>query len=186
MKVETRFCCDVSNARHTRSRRAAATLQLALFAGLMAVACSPALAAKGAWKFELDAREKPSLSYSEGGKDMFTIGCGRAFGLHAAYPGSPKRTGKATVVIATLKAKMKFSGEIDGAHDDGRARFVEWDLGFDRRKPDAFGKAFWRRQARLLDLLDSGLPLTISAEGRRYVIPAVDAPGWRARFKQYC
>jgi len=146
---------------------------------------SVAAAGSGAWTFELDAREHPILRYSEDGKEIFLIGCGRAFGMHAIYPGDPKRTGKATLTIATPKTKMKFTGEIEVGHDDGRTHFVEWDLGFDRRRPDAFGKAFWRRQARLFDLLESG-PLTISAEGRHYVLPPIHVPGWRTQFKTYC
>jgi len=146
---------------------------------------SAVAAGRGAWTFELDAREHPILRYSEDGKEIFLIGCGRAFGVHAIYPGDPKRTGKATVTIATPRTKMQFAGEIESGQDDGRTHFVEWDLGFDRRKPDAFGKAFWRRQSRLFDLLESG-PLTISAEGRHYVLPPVNAPGWRSEFKKYC
>jgi hypothetical protein len=39
---------------------------------------------------------------------------------------------------------------------------------------------------RLLDLLDSGLPLTISAEKGSYALPVVNAPDWRKRFKENC
>jgi hypothetical protein len=32
----------------------------------------------------------------------------------------------------------------------------------------------------------SGRPLTISAEGKSYVLPPVNAPRWRARFQKIC
>jgi hypothetical protein len=38
----------------------------------------------------------------------------------------------------------------------------------------------------MFDLLDSGQPLTISAEGKSYVLPPVNVPGWRARFQKIC
>jgi hypothetical protein len=41
-------------------------------------------------------------------------------------------------------------------------------------------------EARFLDLLDSGRPLTISAENRSYVLPAVNVPNWKKRFKERC
>jgi hypothetical protein len=39
---------------------------------------------------------------------------------------------------------------------------------------------------RLLDLLGSGQPLTISAEGKSYVLPPAKVPRWRARFQKIC
>src|SRR5438105_15051674 len=45
----------------------------------------------GAWNFRIEERGHPELSYSKDGKSIFYVGCGRAFGLHAVYPGIPKR-----------------------------------------------------------------------------------------------
>jgi hypothetical protein len=39
---------------------------------------------------------------------------------------------------------------------------------------------------RFFDLLDSGQPLMISAEGKSYVLPPVNAPRWRARWQKIC
>ena len=39
---------------------------------------------------------------------------------------------------------------------------------------------------RFFDLLDSGHPLTISAEGKSYVLPPINVPRWRARFQKIC
>ena len=39
---------------------------------------------------------------------------------------------------------------------------------------------------RVLDLLGSGQPLTISAEGKSYVLPPAKVPRWRARFQKIC
>jgi hypothetical protein len=35
-------------------------------------------------------------------------------------------------------------------------------------------------------LLDSGQPLTISADGKSYVLPPINVPRWRARFQKIC
>ena len=170
-------------------RRIAAKLGLLrLAAGLLALGLSPAVATDGAWTFALDEREQPGLTYSEGGDDIFFIGCGRAFAVHAVYPGNAKRTGKAAITIAAERRRMVLRGEIDepGAGDPGRARFTQWDLGYRRQNPALFGKAWRARENRLLDLLDSGRPLTISAGKKSYALPPVDAPNWKTRFKQHC
>jgi hypothetical protein len=38
----------------------------------------------------------------------------------------------------------------------------------------------------VFDLLDSGRPLMISAEGKSYVLPPVNARRWRKRFQKIC
>jgi hypothetical protein len=63
-----------------------------LLVGLALLTLS-ALAAKGSWKFKPDSQDHPILTYSENGKTVFMIGCGRAFGLQAKYPGHPKENG---------------------------------------------------------------------------------------------
>jgi len=45
----------------------------------------------------------------------------------------------------------------------------------------------WRAlENRVLDLMGSGQPLKVSAEGKSYVLPPVKAPRWRARFQKVC
>jgi hypothetical protein len=157
-----------------------------LFAAMTLSGVSATFGDEGGWKFELDSREQPVLSFSRNRKEIFLVGCGRAFGVHAIYPGEPRRSGKATIILATSRTKMRFDGEIEEGYDDGLVHFVQWDLGIDRRRPDAFGKPFLKRKAQLFDLLSQRLPLTITAEGRSYGLPAVNAPEWRIRFEQYC
>jgi hypothetical protein len=150
-----------------------------------------ALAADGAWKFEIDERDHPYLSFLDGnGKTVFMVGCGHAFAIHAVYPGAPKKDGeKATIAIANGKQQMSFAGEIDSGYDDdppNTTHFVQWDLGYRRQDPNLYEKKWHQLENRLFDLLDSGKPLTISAEGKSYVLPAVDAPRWRERFQKIC
>jgi hypothetical protein len=52
--------------------------------------------------------------------------------------------------------------------------------------PALYGTAWKKRERRFLDLLDSGQPLTISAEGKSYTLPAVDAPNWKKQFTDRC
>ena len=65
--------------------------------------------------------------------------------------------------------------------------FVQWDLGFSRQDRELYGRRRWKRlEARLLDFLDSGRPLTVSAEGKSYELPAIRIRGWKERFKKIC
>jgi len=150
-----------------------------------------ALAADGTWKFEIDERDHPGLSYlNANGKTVFLVGCGHAFAIHAVYPGAAKKDGaKAAIAVANKHAQMTFNGEIATGYENDpphTTHFLQWDLGFRRQDPALYGKRWHVLESRLFDLLDSGQPLTISAEGKRYVLPAVDAPRWKERFKDIC
>jgi hypothetical protein len=144
----------------------------------------------GAWNFRIEERGHPELGFSKDGKNVFYVGCGRAFGLHAVYPGIPKRLGgKANITIANSSTRMTFTGEVESAHDDdppGTAHFVQWDLGFRRQDPDLFGKRWKRLERRFVDLLDSGQPLMISAGGRGYTLPPANAANWKKQFTDIC
>jgi hypothetical protein len=162
--------------------------RLILLAAVAAVAASPAFAADGAWTFVIDERDHPILTYTEAGKEVFQVGCGRAFGIHANYPGAQKRKGAATITIANGKTTMAFKGEMAEPEEGtkGPARFLQWDLGYRRQDPNLFEKKWHALEDRLFNLLDSDRPLTIAAEGKKYVLPPIDAPNWKARFKEIC
>ncbi len=138
----------------------------------------------GSWKLEFDSRELPSVSYSEDGKIVFLIGCGRAFGLHAKYPGTPRPSGKASISIGSARSRMKLIGEFEEADGDDRTTFVQWDLGFSRRDPGLFGKRWDRIQSRLLSVIERADPLVISAARSEYRLPRVDAPNWRSAIEK--
>jgi hypothetical protein len=146
--------------------------------------------AGGAWKFEVTERGHPELKYSQNDKTVFLVGCGHAFGLHAVYPGGRRREGaKAIIVIANARTRMTFVGDIESPYEDdppNTTHFVQWDLGFIRQDPALYGKRWKRLEHRLLNLLDSRQQLTISAAGRSYVLPAVNVPKWKKRFKEIC
>jgi hypothetical protein len=86
---------------------------LLVFSSTVLLLASPALGVAGSWKFEFDSREHPTLSYSESGKIQFLLGCGRAFGLHAKYPGTAKKSGKASITIGNARTEMKLLGEFE-------------------------------------------------------------------------
>jgi hypothetical protein len=151
-------------------------------AGIVWLIASPASAASGSWKFEPDSRDNPILAYSENGKTVFTIGCGRAFGLVAKYPGVAKKAGKATITIAGPQNLMTFDGEFAAPEEDSVADFLQWDLGFHRQDPKLYGRKWNAIKSRLLDLLGSGAPLTVSAGKRSYKLPAVNVSDWRKPF----
>ena len=64
--------------------------------------------------------------------------------------------------------------------------FVQWDLGFTRQDRELYGRRWKRQEARLLKFLDSGRPLTVSAEGKSYELPAIRIRGWKERFRKIC
>lgn len=148
------------------------------------VVSAPVPAVAGSWKLEFDSRELPSVSYMENGKTVFLLGCGRAFGLHAKYPGTPGKSGKASISIGSARSRMTLLGEFEEADGDDQTTFVQWDLGFSRQDPELFGKRWDRVLSRLLSLIERADPLVISAARSEYRLPRVDAPGWRSAIEK--
>jgi len=142
----------------------------------------------GAWTFEMDRQDRPWLAFSDPqGKTVFRIGCGTHFELDAVYPGdAPKQehTG-ASITIGSGKTQMDFAGFTYAGPDSfppDTSMFNQPDLGHPELAEDK-----WRAlENRVLDLLGSGQPLKVSAEGKSYVLPPVRAPRWRARFQKVC
>ena len=58
---------------------------------------------------DFDPCEQPSLSYVEDGKDVFYVGCGRAFGLHVKYPATPK-SARPRLVVTKAFMQLCHSG----------------------------------------------------------------------------
>ncbi|MGC2826148.1 MAG: hypothetical protein WA322_18230 [Pseudolabrys sp.] len=142
---------------------------------------------KGSWKFEMP-QDQPWLGYYDtNGKTVFLIGCGTHFEMLAVYPAAPKQDGRqsALITIANGKTQMDFAGFIDAGSENTPPHttiFDQADLGYPELDEDK-----WRAlENRVLDLLGSGQPLTISAEGQSYVLPPVNVPRWRARFQKIC
>lgn len=143
---------------------------------------------KGAWKFEIDRQDRPYLGYYDTrGKTVFRIGCGTHFEMDAVYPGgAPKadHTG-ASITIANSKTQMDFAGFTYAgpkSFPPNTAMFNQADLG----NPDLDEDKWRALENRVFDLLDSGQPLTVSAEGKSYVLPPAKVRHWRARFQKIC
>ena len=151
---------------------------------------STVLAADGSWNFQIDEQDQPALSYLDSNdKTVFLVGCGARFALRAVYPGAPKRAGeRATITIANAKIHMDFAGQIDSGYNapPNTTPFAQSDLGYSRQDPALYGKKWHELEARFFDLLDSGQPLTVSAEGRNYILPPVNVLRWRLRFGKIC
>lgn len=147
-------------------------------------------ASEGIWKFTTEDRGHPELRYSKDDKSIFYVGCGHAFAVHAVYPGPRKEEGtKVAITISNSKARMKLKGEIDTGYEDdppNTTHFVQWDLGFRRQDPDLYMEKWKKIEGRFFDLLNAGKPLTVSAEDRSYVLPAVNARDWKSQFKKRC
>lgn len=106
--------------------------------------------------------------------------------MDAVYPGAPPKQehAPASITIAGGKTQMDFAGFIYAGPESfppNTTMFNQPDLGYPELAEDK-----WRAlENRFLDLLASG-PLTISAEGKSYVLPPLEVPRWRARFQKIC
>jgi hypothetical protein len=149
-----------------------------LFAGATG---TPAFA--GDWKFVADdGGGHAVLTYSEDSKVTFMLGCGHAFVLHVKYPGEAKKDGAATIVLASGKQSMTLKGEFEVPEDESATTFTQVDLGYRRQDPGLYEKKWEKLRDQLLDLMDSGQPLKISAGGNQNsstTFPPIAAPGWR-------
>lgn len=143
---------------------------------------------KGSWKFEIDRQDQPALSYYDiRGRRIFGIACGAHFEMNAVYPGTaPQEETPGSITIGNGKTQMDFTGtvfhnpEVEMPTD--RPFFNQAQLGHPELDQDK-----WRAlENRVFDLLDSGRPLTISAEDKSYVLPPVNVPRWRVRFQKIC
>ena len=166
-----------------------------LAAVVFGLGLSGALAAgdvwKGSWKFEIDRQDQPSMSYYDTrGRRIFGIACGVHFEMNAVYPGAaPKEDTTGSITIANGKTQMDFAGFtylLDGPGSEGwppnTTMFNHADLGH----PELDGDKWGALEDAFLEFLDSGQPLTISAEGKSYVLPPINAPRWRKRFQKIC
>jgi hypothetical protein len=146
---------------------------------------------KGSWKFEIDRQDNASLTYFDtGGNTVFRIGCWTHFEMDTVYPGAPKQDDtKGSITIANGKTQMDFAGMIyvpEVNFPPNTTVFNQADLGYARDDPELYKDKWHALEHRVLDFLDSGRPLTISAEGKSYVLPPVNVPRWRARFQKIC
>jgi len=146
------------------------------------------------WSFSTEDQDHPNLSYSDGKKTVFMMGCGHAFVIWAAYPDKSKRPKKADekafITIENGRSQMNLAGVVQMGSNDGlptdTAYFFQSDLGYDHNSRATYGPVWQKRQARLLDFLDSGQSLTISGAGKVYVLPAIRIADWKARLKKSC
>jgi hypothetical protein len=143
---------------------------------------------KGAWKFEFDRYDRPWLGfYDIRGKMVFRMGCGTHFELDAVYPGEAPKDDhtKASITIASGKMQMDFAGFTypgPASLPPNTSMFNQASLG----EPELEENKWRALENRFLDLLDTGQPLTVSAEGKSYVLPPARVPRWRARFQKIC
>jgi hypothetical protein len=142
----------------------------------------------GTWKLEIDRQDRPWLGfYDTGGKTVFRIGCGTHFEMDAVYPGAAptQEHTKASITIANGKTQMDFAGFTYAGPESfppNTTMFNQPDLGYPELDADK-----WRAlENRVLDILGSRQPLTISGEGKSYVLPPAKVPRWRARFQKIC
>jgi hypothetical protein len=140
---------------------------------------------KGSWKFEIDRQDQPALSYYDTrGRRIFGIACAMHFEMNAVYPGAaPKEDTTGSITIANGKTQMDFAGNVFHNPEVEMPTDLPFFNQADFGHPELDADKWDALKNRLLDFLDSGHPLTISAEGKSYVLPPVKAPRWRARWR---
>ena len=104
------------------------------------------------------------------------------FETDAVYPGAaPKEDTTGSITITNGKTQMDFAGYVFAPSPEvvemptDLPLFNEAELGHPELDVDKWGAL----ENRFFDLLDSGQPLTILAEGKSYVLPSVNAPRWQ-------
>ena len=150
-----------------------------LQAGLIAmvwIGLAPASA--GTWKHQVVPNDGDVLTYSDDGQLKFYLGCGRGFALHVKYPGVARKEGEADIAISTSKGRMTFNGDFEDPGVFGGTDFRQAYLGYLHSDPRVFGEKWNAVKARLLNMLDSKGPITISAGDSRYQLPPIDAGAW--------
>jgi hypothetical protein len=151
------------------------SMTVCALAGLLAFA-TPASA--GAWKHEVVPNNGDELTYRENGKLLFYLGCGRGFALHVKYLGEAKREGEADIAISTSRGRMTFNGGFEDPEVFDGTDFWQAYLGYQHSDPQVFGRKWNATKARLLNMLDSHGPITVSAGRNSYQLPAIDAGAW--------
>jgi hypothetical protein len=143
---------------------------------------------KGSWKFEIDRQDQPALSYYDTrGRRIFGIACAMHFEMNAVYPGAaPKEDTTGSITIANGKTQMDFAGNVFHNPEVEMPTDLPFLNQADFGHPELDVDKWHALENRFFDFLDSGHPLTISAEGKSYVLPPVKAPRWRARWRKIC
>ncbi len=152
---------------------------------LVSLLCLSAASA-GTWKHEYVSNDGNVLTYSEDGKIIFYMSCGRGFVIAARYPGQAKKEGDAEIAIATSKGRQALMGEFeqpvevqDPVPRNFATSFRQVNLNYPHADKRIFGREWNAKKARLLDLLDAHGPVTISAGKNSYQLPTIDvAADW--------
>ena len=153
-----------------------------LFSAAMILAVE-AFAATDGWRFDVDGRDQPELTFTELGKTVFYLGCGRAVVFHVMYPGRSRPGGAVTFVVSNTKKSLKYNGEMeDGLGEDNNTPFVvSWNLGLNQGQ-DGLDK----KLNELFSLITTPEPFSITAETGQYRIPPVDVRNARKLFMDKC
>jgi hypothetical protein len=85
--------------------------------------------------------------------------------------------GEADIAISTSHGRMTFNGDFEDPEIFKGTDFKQTYLGYSRRDDYVFSKKWNATKARVLNMLDSHGPTTISAGDNSYRLPAIDAGG---------
>ena len=80
----------------------------------------PATPAQGNWRFEKDAADAPSLSFTRDGKVIFLVRAGRTISVWFAWPEGPQTKGAVRVGIDTGKKRWRMDGDLTTEEQGGK------------------------------------------------------------------
>jgi hypothetical protein len=134
----------------------------------------PAVGASGSWTFREEGNEK--IVFSQGGQEIFQVGCSKYFGFSAIYPDQSRKGHHARIELSNSKTKLNFVGRLYRDPDDASKTLINVLL--DVKSPEPVHQ--------LVSMIGSGLPITVSAGKSTYVISGSNLANLESRFDESC
>ena len=126
------------------------------------------------WQIPAQPQARAEIVYTDNGSTPFDLMCAHNIVLYLKYPGK-ETSGNVTIAISNGKKTISVNGSLEKS-DSGTLQFVAAWTGKSTDPAD---------QDAVMALFTSGLPLTFSAEGAQYELPAVDAATW-SKYNNAC
>jgi len=143
----------------------------------------PAVPGQGNWRFEKDAADAPSLSFTRDGKVIFLVRAGRTISVWFAWPEGPQTKGAVRVRIDTGKKRWRLDGDLTTEEQGGKPAvyFMQNDFGMSERKKK-WGN-LTQRYNQFIEGLTAASEIVITTKQGVIRLPAVDIPDARQQMQ---
>jgi hypothetical protein len=138
---------------------------------------------QGNWRFEKDAADAASLSFTRDGKVIFLLRAGRTISVWFAWPEGPQTKGAARVRIDTGKKRWRMDGDLTTEEQGGKPAvyFMQNDFGMSERKRK-WGNLV-QRYNQFVEGLTTASEIVITTKQGVIRLPAVDIPDARLQMQ---